>query len=112
MTQFNHMYDLAFEVISNDENGDDVTPDMLRHALLRRIIGLDEDREWLNATSICDSYEVEAMESGSSLTDMLEAAYLAGFASIAEDSSEAENAEWCADRDQAVAAISRQGKQH
>jgi hypothetical protein len=58
MKTFNHMYDLAFEVISTDESGADVTPDMLRHALLRRIISLDEDKEWLNATSICDTYEV------------------------------------------------------
>jgi hypothetical protein len=60
MPRFNHMVTLAFEVISDREDGEDVTPEMLRHALLRRMIGLDEDKAWEEAClPIEDTYEME-----------------------------------------------------
>lgn len=55
--KFNHAFDVAFEVISNRENGDDVTPAMLKAALLKRIESLDEDGSWLEACSIYDTHE-------------------------------------------------------
>tara|TARA_R110000822_G_scaffold143417_2_gene281656 strand:+ start:636 stop:809 length:174 start_codon:yes stop_codon:yes gene_type:complete len=51
--------DIAFEVVSDTEDGSDITPSMLRQALLLRIIFLDRDNGWKEATSICDSYEIE-----------------------------------------------------
>lgn len=41
--RFNHAYSFAFEVISNDDRGEDVTADMLRSALMARLNRLDED---------------------------------------------------------------------
>ena len=48
--RYNHAVSLAFEVISNDEYGADITPAMLREALLQRMVNLDSDAEWLDAT--------------------------------------------------------------
>jgi hypothetical protein len=59
MTAFNHMFDLAFSLESNDREAEDVTPSMLRAALLKRIILLDAENEWSHACGLCDSYEVE-----------------------------------------------------
>jgi len=58
MTKFNHMYDIAFIVISNTEDGSDVTPAMLRAALLKRAAELAED-EFIEACGLCDTYEME-----------------------------------------------------
>lgn len=58
MTRFNHMFDIAFSVESAHEDASDVTPAMLRAALLRRIEALDECGEWQEAAGLCDSYEV------------------------------------------------------
>jgi hypothetical protein len=58
MPKFNHMYDIAFTVISNTEDGSDVTPAMLRAALLRRAAELAED-EFIEACGLCDTYEME-----------------------------------------------------
>lgn len=53
--KYNHAVDLAFEVISNDEQGEDITPDMLRAALKNRIENLDRNNEWLEAVDIFDT---------------------------------------------------------
>jgi hypothetical protein len=58
MTKFNHMYDIAFTVISDTDDGSDVTPAMLRAALLRRAVELAED-EFIEACGLCDTYEME-----------------------------------------------------
>ena len=58
MTKFNHMYDIAFTVISNTEDGSDVTPAMLRAALLKRAVEIAED-EFIEACGLCDTYEME-----------------------------------------------------
>mgnify|MGYP000577908318 CR=1 FL=1 len=47
--KFNHAFDLAFEVISNQEDGEDVTPEMLKEGLLKRIENMDLANEWLEA---------------------------------------------------------------
>ena len=41
MARFNHAYTVAFEVISYREDASDVTPQMLKDALLKRIADLD-----------------------------------------------------------------------
>jgi hypothetical protein len=43
MQRYNHAYELAFSVVSNDPEGLDVTPAMFRAALLRRIEQLDAE---------------------------------------------------------------------
>jgi hypothetical protein len=48
--KYNHAVTLAFEVISEDPNGDDITTAMLREALLARMVNLDIDGSWAEAT--------------------------------------------------------------
>jgi len=55
--KYNHAVDIAFEVISNDEQGEDITPDMLRAALKKRIENIDKNNEWLHAINIFDTIE-------------------------------------------------------
>lgn len=57
--KYNHMFDMAFEVISGDPNAKDVTPATLKAALLKRIDALDAANEWVEACGLCDSYEME-----------------------------------------------------
>lgn len=65
MKRYNHLYSLAFSVVSNEKDGADVTPDMLRAALSERIRKLDADPnsaacEWFEAcNNESDTYEVE-----------------------------------------------------
>jgi len=61
---YNHAYTIAFELSgSTDPDGDDVTAEQLREALMRRIENLDSagDLEWLEAAGApYDSYEEKA----------------------------------------------------
>lgn len=61
MPKFNHAYDVAFTVISNDPDGEEVTPAMLKAALLKRITALDAagDIEWREACDRYDTYQCE-----------------------------------------------------
>lgn len=59
MPRYNHMFDIAFSLESDDCDAKDVTPAMLRAALLKRIDTLDASGEWLEARGLCDTYEVE-----------------------------------------------------
>lgn len=60
MPRYNHGYTLAFSVESKDPKGEDVSPQMLRAALLRRIDDLDIGDEWVEATGApFDTYEVD-----------------------------------------------------
>jgi hypothetical protein len=43
MPKFNHAFDVAFSVVSEREDGSDVTPAMFRAALLHRITQLDAE---------------------------------------------------------------------
>jgi len=57
---YNHMYDLAFTVLSETEDGSSVTAAMLKKALIKRIEELDRGNgEWHEATSLCDTYYIE-----------------------------------------------------
>ena len=62
--RYNHACTLAFDgIISNDPNGDDITSEMLREALLRRIADLDEEDSWCEAClAPFDSYEMDEDE--------------------------------------------------
>ncbi|ARK07583.1 hypothetical protein LAV_00208 [Sphingobium phage Lacusarx] len=61
MVKYNHALDIGFEVISADANGEDITPEMLKTALLRRIDELDREGTWIEATGKpFDTYELEA----------------------------------------------------
>jgi len=57
MALYNHTFDLAFSLDSNTEDGSDVTPAMMKAALLSRIDDLDETGEWSEACGLCDTYE-------------------------------------------------------
>jgi hypothetical protein len=63
MKRYNHAYELAFSVVSNDPEGLDVTPEMFRAALLRRIAQLDAEEAHGGWEQACgapfDTYEVE-----------------------------------------------------
>ena len=58
MPKFSHAYDIGFEVISSRDDAADVTPTMIRDALLARIRGLKDD-ELIEAASWFDSMEIE-----------------------------------------------------
>lgn len=49
MAQYNHAYTIAFSVVSNESQGEDVTAAMLRDALIRRMKDLDGNNEWEEA---------------------------------------------------------------
>ena len=60
MKTFSHAVDLAFEVISHDKNGDDITPNMYRAALEERMDELDREGTWSEAIGYpFDTYEME-----------------------------------------------------
>ena len=58
MPKYNHAYTVAFSLESDHPEGEDVTADMIRVALLRRIADLDEHGELVEAVGgPFDSYE-------------------------------------------------------
>lgn len=63
MPKFNHAVSIAFSVISDDPEGEDFTPAMLKAALEARIRDLDnspKQSEWIEAIGApFDSYEEE-----------------------------------------------------
>jgi len=60
MTRYNHLVGIAFEVISDDEEGYDFTANMLRAALLKRAATLDREQAWIEAVDApLDTYEYE-----------------------------------------------------
>lgn len=63
MPKFNHQCAIGFTVISENEDGEDFTPALLRAALLERIRGLDECQdpagEWQEAVGIEDTVAEE-----------------------------------------------------
>ena len=63
MTRYNHMFDIAFSLESDDCDANDVTPAMLRAGLIKRIESLDASGEWDDrAINLCDTYELEEEE--------------------------------------------------
>ncbi len=57
MAKFNHAYDFAFEVISDDFYARDVTPTMIRAALIERAQRISDD-EIVEACSMFDTYTI------------------------------------------------------
>ena len=49
MKTFNHAFDIAFEVVSSEEDGSDVTPEMFRSAIEKRMNDLDRFDAWEEA---------------------------------------------------------------
>jgi hypothetical protein len=58
MAKFNHLYDISFSVISEDEDGVDITGAMVRESILRRLEGITDD-EIMESIGYCDTYEIE-----------------------------------------------------
>lgn len=60
MRRYNHAYEVAFSLVSDHPEGEDVTPVMLRNALMSRIEELDNRNEWTEAVGApYDTYEVD-----------------------------------------------------
>jgi len=60
---YNHAFTLAFQLKSNDPDGEDVTEQMLRAALLKRLDELDEHEQWDEAVGApFDTYEVDTSQ--------------------------------------------------
>jgi len=57
MPRFNHAYDFAFEVLSDDFYAKDVTPAMIRQALIERATRISDD-EIMEACSCYDTYTI------------------------------------------------------
>jgi hypothetical protein len=58
MSKFNHLFDIAFSVISEKENPDTITGRELRDALLVRIASMD-DSEFVEACGyLSDTFEM------------------------------------------------------
>ena len=68
MTKYNHMLDIAFEIISEEEDGSDITPEQIHVAIAKRLVSLAEkciatganEYEVGGAIGICDTYEEDA----------------------------------------------------
>ena len=60
MPKYNHMLDFAFEVISEKQDGSDITPEMIHVAIAKRLILIAESKEYdIGGTfGLCDSYEL------------------------------------------------------
>lgn len=58
MPKYNHAYDFSFEVVSNRDDAEDVTPAMIREALLARV-GKLTDEQLFFACGCFDTVEVE-----------------------------------------------------
>tara|TARA_R110000796_G_scaffold63604_1_gene147288 strand:- start:334 stop:558 length:225 start_codon:yes stop_codon:yes gene_type:complete len=59
-TKYNHALGVSFSIVSNDPDGKDITPAMVRQAIFKRMQQLDncDDVEWLEATlPPYDTYE-------------------------------------------------------
>lgn len=68
MPRYGHMFNVAFSLDSDHPEADDVTPAMLRAALVSRIDDLDEDAEWLHACGLCGTFEYDDEGQGTHVT--------------------------------------------
>jgi len=66
MTKYNHMLDIAFTVISEEEDGSDITPEQIHAAIAKRLVSLAEANEYDLGGSIghCDTYQIEEQDNG------------------------------------------------
>ena len=49
MAKFSHLFAIGFSIVSDEEDGSDVTPEMFRDALVKRVRELEQYNEWLEA---------------------------------------------------------------
>ena len=59
MPKYNHMLDIAFIVISEEEDGSDITPEQIHAAIAKRLVAIAESNEYDLGGSIghCDTYQ-------------------------------------------------------
>ena len=64
MTKYNHMLDIAFTVISEEDDGSDITPEQIHVAIAKRLVSLAEANEYDigGAIGITDTYEIEEQD--------------------------------------------------
>jgi hypothetical protein len=55
---YNHAFDIAFSLVSQHPTGEDVTADMLRNALQKRLDSMGDDEIMEAAGAPTDTYEV------------------------------------------------------
>jgi hypothetical protein len=60
MKKYNHGFELIFDLVSNTEDGSDITISMLREALLAKIADMDQSDTWFCCQPTCDAYEEES----------------------------------------------------
>ena len=58
MPKYSNLYDIAFEVISHTDDGSDITGDMVRTSVLKKLADLS-DAEIMEHIGFCDCYEIE-----------------------------------------------------
>jgi len=59
MTNYSHACDLAFEVVSQHKDGEDITPAMFRLAIIKRINDIDRTDSWDQTVNIFDTYDMD-----------------------------------------------------
>tara|TARA_R110000751_G_scaffold30576_1_gene78115 strand:- start:281 stop:487 length:207 start_codon:yes stop_codon:yes gene_type:complete len=61
MSKYNHMLDIAFTVISETEDPNDITPEEIHLAIERRLVTLREEGQYDIGGAIghCDTYKIE-----------------------------------------------------
>jgi len=59
MTNYSHGCDLAFEVVSQHKDGEDITPAMFRLAIIKRINDIDRTDSWDQTINIFDTYNTD-----------------------------------------------------
>jgi hypothetical protein len=57
MKTYNHGFELMFDLVSNTEDGSDITNAMLREALLAKIADMDQSGTWFCCQPWGDTYE-------------------------------------------------------
>ena len=58
MPKYSNLYDIAFEVVSNTDDGSDITGGKVRMAILKKLSRLSDD-EIMEHIGFCDCYEIE-----------------------------------------------------
>lgn len=61
MPKYSNLYDIAFEVVSNTDDGSDITGGKVRMAILKKLSRLSDD-EIMEHIGFCDCYEIEEKE--------------------------------------------------
>jgi hypothetical protein len=57
MKMYNHAYSIAFSVVSKHPEGDDITPQQFRHAILKSLAALVDDELMEALGAPFDTYE-------------------------------------------------------